>query len=71
MAKRIDDREPVWPPGFEKFNPDDWSSEFEWEYARTKWARAQGFKQYKILPLIQRMAAGATGREDNDNEVET
>jgi hypothetical protein len=67
MAKRIDNREPVWPAEFADYDPELYPSKLDWEYARVKWARAQGFKQYKVLPLIQRMAA-ATGVEPNTKE---
>ena len=68
--KRRQDAEPKWPAEFVEFNPEDgWESKFDWEVARVRWARAQGFKQYKILPLIQAMASGAPrGAEPSDEE---
>ena len=53
------------------WDPELYPNKLDREIERVKWARAQGFKEYKLLPLIQRMAAMATGREDNDNETKT
>lgn len=55
MAIRRIDHEPNWPPEFREFEPDQWKSELEWRMARVRWARANGFTQYKMLPLVQQM----------------
>ena len=55
MARRRISQEPVWPAWLAEFDPDRWESEFGWQVARVKWARSRGFKQYKILPLLQAM----------------
>lgn len=58
--KRRTDGEPTWPTEFVEYNPDDgWENEFDWKVARARWARAQGFKQYSVLKLIQEMTRGA------------
>jgi hypothetical protein len=70
MAKRRMDSEPNWPPEFAEFDPHAWESHWEWKVARIRWARDRGFKQYKILPSIQALAAAATGVEaDKADEV--
>lgn len=67
MAKRRErHEEPDWPPHLAEYRPDDgWESRLDWEIARVHWARSQGFKHFKVLPLIQRM----TQRPGGDGEA--
>jgi hypothetical protein len=65
--KRREDAEPKWPAEFVEFNPEVWESKFDWEVARIRWARSQGYKQYKILPLLQAMPRAVTGVESNSD----
>ena len=63
------DAEPDWPEEFREYRESDgWKSEFDWEVARVRWARSRGFKQFKILPLIQRMTGSATGECSKSEE---
>jgi hypothetical protein len=55
MAKWSDADEPNWPEELREYRAEDWRSELDYEIARAKWARSQGFKQYRVLPLIQKM----------------
>lgn len=57
MAKQRHGVEPVRPPDLAEFRSEDWPSRWAWEVVRVKWARAQGFRQYKLLPLIQQLTA--------------
>jgi hypothetical protein len=69
MAELRSEGEPVWPPHLAKYRTEDgWESEYDWEVARVRFARARGFKNFKILPLLQRMASGAVGAEPNKEE---
>jgi hypothetical protein len=63
MAERRErHEEPDWPKHLAEYRPEDgWASELHWEIARVKWARSHGFKQYRILPLIQRMTQRPSG----------
>jgi len=69
-VRRREDIEPNWPAEFAEFDPEAWESKYRWEVARIRWARAHGFKQYKILPLIQAMARtkplGVEATDDGD-----
>jgi hypothetical protein len=66
MADFRSDGELQWPPHLAKYRPaDGWESKLDWEIARVHWARSQGFKNFKMLPLIQRMMSGAVGTEPN------
>lgn len=57
MARLHGDAEPPWPPHLVEYRREDgWESKLDWEIARVHWARSQGFKHYKMLPLLQRMA---------------
>jgi hypothetical protein len=48
--------EPTWPEEFREYRENDgWKSELDWEMARVRWARAHGFRQYKMLPLLRKM----------------
>lgn len=53
--KRREHAEPNWPAEFVEFDPEMWESKYDWEVARVRWARARGYKKYKILPLLQQM----------------
>jgi hypothetical protein len=54
--RRDYDAEPNWPEEFREFREaDGWKSRYDWSVARVRWARAQGFRQYRVLPLLQRM----------------
>ncbi|MFZ0230542.1 MAG: hypothetical protein WA622_17225 [Mycobacterium sp.] len=67
--KRREDSEPKWPAEFVEFDPEMWKSKYDWEVARIRWARARGFKQYKILPLLQAMVRTAPfGVEPSDQD---
>jgi hypothetical protein len=63
MAERRErHEEPDWPKHLAEYRPEDgWESELDWEIARVKWARSHEFKQYRILPLIQRMTQRPSG----------
>jgi hypothetical protein len=70
-VKRREDGEPNWPVEFVEFDPEKWKSEFDWKAARIKWARSQGYKQYKLLPLLQRMTRTAPpGAEPGNGDGE-
>ena len=62
--KRREDAEPKWPAEFVEFNPERWKSKFDWEVARVKWARRQGYRQHKLLPLLQAMARMERSNQD-------
>ena len=72
MATRHEDSELEWLPELAEFDADLWESRFDWEVARVRWARTQGFKHFKILPLIQAMtkraAAGADTRPEESDD---
>jgi hypothetical protein len=69
MKRRRNEGEPAWPPHLAEYRPaDGWKSEFDWEIERVKFARAQGFKNFKMLPILQRMVTRATGVESNNHE---
>ena len=68
MAKLLDGAEPNWPPEFAEFDPDMWDTKFDWEVARIRWARSQGYKQYKILPLLQAMVRTTPMAEPDSDE---
>jgi hypothetical protein len=63
MATRHENSEPEWPPELAEFDPELWESKWAWTVARIRWARAQGYKHYRILPLIQAMVARPGGGE--------
>jgi hypothetical protein len=65
VARRApNENEPVWPRHLAKYRPEDgWESEVEWELARVDFARRLGFKNFKKLPIIQKMAARPGGVE--------
>jgi hypothetical protein len=56
MATLRGDGEPPWTAELATFDPEQWPSEYEWQVARVRFARARGFKSYRILPLLQAMA---------------
>jgi hypothetical protein len=57
--------EPDWPAHLAEYRADDgWESKLDWQIARLKWARSHGFKQYRMLPLIQRMVQRPGGDGD-------
>jgi hypothetical protein len=59
MATKREAGEPQWPPHLATYRREDgWESKLDWEIARVHWARSKGFKQFKMLPLIQRMTSG-------------
>lgn len=65
MKRRSDDREPDWPAHLAEFDETDgWEHQLDWEIARVKWARAHGFTEYKLLPLIQSMVRRPGDAED-------
>jgi hypothetical protein len=66
MAERRERHdEPEWPEYLRDYRPEDgWEHELDWEIARVKWARAHGFKQYRMLPLIQRMVQRPGGSDE-------
>lgn len=55
MATWRTDGEPSWPADLQAFDPTLFDTEFDWEVARVRYARSLGFKQYKVLPLLQAM----------------
>jgi hypothetical protein len=66
MAERRErNDEPQWPAHLAEFNPEKWKSKFDWEVARVKWARRQGYRQYKLLPLLQAMARMERSNQDD------
>jgi hypothetical protein len=69
MAKLLDGAEPNWPPEFAEFDPEEWDSKFDWEVARIRWARSMGYKQYKILPLLQAMVGRGPLAEPIDEDT--
>ena len=69
--RRREDIEPNWPAEFAEFNPEEWESKYRWEVARIRWARSHGYKQYKILPLLQAMVRTGPLAEPNTDEEDT
>jgi hypothetical protein len=61
MARLHSDGEPNFPPELAEFDASQWNSELDWQVARVRYARALGYKQYRVLPLIQAMTKRATG----------
>jgi hypothetical protein len=56
--------EPNWPSELAEFDADQWDSEHDWQVARVRYARALGYKQYRVLPLIQALTKRAGGGGD-------
>ncbi|MFZ0906390.1 MAG: hypothetical protein WAN71_21470 [Mycobacterium sp.] len=69
MAKRRErNDEPDWPPHLATYRREDgWESKLDWEIARVKWARSHGFKQFKMLPLVQELAQRPFQEESGEN----
>lgn len=62
--KRREHAEPNWPAEFVEFDPEVWESKFDWKVARVKWARSQGYKQYRLLPLLQALVKTIGGDDE-------
>jgi hypothetical protein len=56
MPQLRNGEEPRWPQHLAEYcESDGWESRLDWEIARVKWARARGFKGFKMLPVLQAM----------------
>jgi hypothetical protein len=61
--------EPAWPAHLAEYRGNDgWESRLDWEITRVKWARANGFKGYRMLPLMQRLAQKQNPERGKTNE---
>lgn len=67
MAEFRDDVDPVWPEHLAEYRESDgWEHKLDFEIARVKWARSHGFKQFKMLPLMQSMIHQPADAEDEN-----